>query len=161
MQAVSSTEEMKKAFAGNQKRAAMFFGNGDMFIEKLVEEPRHIEVQVMADHHGCTAALWERECSIQRRHQKVFEEAPSAFLNEEDRERICRAAVKAAKAISYTNAGTFEFLMDRHKNFYFLEMNTRHRGDHRPRSCRAADQGGKGGSAGSHTGANQKRGPCN
>ena len=130
MQAVSSTEEMKKAFAGNQKRAAMFFGNGDMFIEKLVEEPRHIEVQVMADHHGCTAALWERECSIQRRHQKVFEEAPSAFLNEEDRERICTAAVKAAKAISYTNAGTFEFLMDRHKNFYFLEMNTRLQVEH-------------------------------
>ncbi|RFU68675.1 acetyl-CoA carboxylase biotin carboxylase subunit [Bacillus sp. V59.32b] len=130
MQAVNNNEELLKAFEGNQKRAHMFFGNGDMFIEKLIEKPRHIEIQILADNHGDAVYLWERECSIQRRHQKVIEEAPSPFLDEATRRKMGEAAVKAAGAIGYSNAGTIEFLVDKDKNFFFLEMNTRLQVEH-------------------------------
>ncbi len=130
MQIVRSEEEIRKAFEGNQKRAASFFGNGEMFLEKFVENPRHIEIQILADEAGNTVFLWERECSIQRRHQKIVEEAPSPFLDEETRKRMGEAAVKAAKSIGYRNAGTVEFLVDEDKNFYFLEVNTRLQVEH-------------------------------
>lgn len=130
MQAVANEDELTKAFEGNQKRAQLFFGNGDMFIEKLIEKPRHIEIQVLADSFGNAVYLWERECSVQRRHQKVVEEAPSSFLDEETRNKMGMAAVKAVKSIGYSNAGTLEFLVDGDKNFYFLEMNTRLQVEH-------------------------------
>ncbi|WP_141994230.1 acetyl-CoA carboxylase biotin carboxylase subunit [Bacillus sp. B4EP4a] len=130
MQAVANEDELTKAFEGNQKRAQLFFGNGDMFIEKLIEKPRHIEIQVLADSFGNAVYLWERECSVQRRHQKVVEEAPSSFLDEETRNRMGMAAVTAVKSIGYSNAGTLEFLVDGDKNFYFLEMNTRLQVEH-------------------------------
>ncbi|WP_249597989.1 acetyl-CoA carboxylase biotin carboxylase subunit [Peribacillus frigoritolerans] len=130
MQAVANEDELIKAFEGNQKRAQLFFGNGDMFIEKLIEKPRHIEIQVLADSFGNAVYLWERECSVQRRHQKVVEEAPSSFLDEETRNRMGMATVKAVKSIGYSNAGTLEFLVDADKNFYFLEMNTRLQVEH-------------------------------
>lgn len=130
MQAISNEEELSKVFEGNQKRAQLFFGNGDMFIEKLIEKPRHIEIQVLADTFGNTVYLWERECSIQRRHQKVVEEAPSSFLDEETRKKMGEAAIKAVQCIGYHNAGTLEFLVDTNKDFYFLEMNTRLQVEH-------------------------------
>ncbi|QHS21980.1 acetyl-CoA carboxylase biotin carboxylase subunit [Virgibacillus sp. MSP4-1] len=130
MQLAHNEEEVKKAFEGNQKRAQTFFGDGAMYVEKSIPNPRHIEIQVLADQAGETVYLWERECSIQRRHQKVVEEAPSPFLDEATRERMGKAAVKAAKSIGYGNAGTIEFLVDEDKNFYFLEMNTRLQVEH-------------------------------
>lgn len=130
MQVVRNEEELRKAFEGNQKRAASFFGDGAMYMEKYIENPRHIEIQILADQHGNYLYLWERECSIQRRHQKVIEEAPSPFLDEQTRRKMGETAVKAAKHIGYTNAGTIEFLVDEQKNFYFLEMNTRLQVEH-------------------------------
>ncbi|MEB1808776.1 MAG: acetyl-CoA carboxylase biotin carboxylase subunit [Bacillaceae bacterium] len=130
MQVVRSDEEIKKAYEGNQKRATDFFGDGAMYVEKFVENPRHIEIQILADQAGNTLYLWERDCSVQRRHQKVVEEAPSPFLDEDTRRKMGEAAVRAAKAIGYENAGTIEFLVDEHKNFYFLEMNTRLQVEH-------------------------------
>ncbi|OLO36409.1 acetyl-CoA carboxylase biotin carboxylase subunit [Alkalihalophilus pseudofirmus] len=130
MQVVRSDEEIKKAYEGNQKRATDFFGDGAMYIEKFVENPRHIEIQILADQSGHTLYLWERDCSVQRRHQKVVEEAPSPFLDEETRKKMGETAVRAAKAIGYENAGTIEFLVDENKNFYFLEMNTRLQVEH-------------------------------
>ncbi|EZP76842.1 acetyl-CoA carboxylase biotin carboxylase subunit [Parageobacillus genomosp. 1] len=130
MQIVRDEDELRKAFEGNQKRAASFFGDGAMYLEKYIANPRHIEIQLLADEHGNCIYLWERECSIQRRHQKVVEEAPSPFLDEETRRKMGEAAVKAAKHIGYTNAGTIEFLVDEQKNFYFLEMNTRLQVEH-------------------------------
>lgn len=130
MQVVRSADEIRKAFGGNQKRATDFFGDGAMYVEKYVENPRHIEIQILADQFGDTVYLWERECSVQRRHQKVVEEAPSPFLDDETRVRMGDAAVKAAKSLGYHNAGTIEFLVDADKNFYFLEMNTRLQVEH-------------------------------
>lgn len=130
MQLVHSEEELLKAFAGNKKRAESFFGDGAMFLEKYIDEPHHIEVQILADSHGNVVPLWERECSIQRRNQKVVEEAPSPFINEETRSKMLEAAVKAAQHIGYSNAGTIEFLVDKEQNFYFLEMNTRLQVEH-------------------------------
>lgn len=130
MQVVRNEEELRKVYAGNQKRATDFFGNGAMYIEKYVEHPRHIEIQILADQFGDTVYLWERECSIQRRHQKVLEEAPSPFLDDETRLKMGAMAVKAAKSLGYHNAGTIEFLVDPEKNFYFLEMNTRLQVEH-------------------------------
>jgi acetyl-CoA carboxylase, biotin carboxylase subunit len=130
MQVVHNGDEIRKAFAGNQKRATDFFGDGAMYIEKFVENPRHIEIQILADGFGNTVYLWERECSIQRRHQKVVEEAPSSFITEKTRTKMGEAAVKAAKSIGYKNAGTIEFLVDEEQNFYFLEMNTRLQVEH-------------------------------
>ncbi|AMX83709.1 biotin carboxylase [Geobacillus subterraneus] len=122
--------ELRQAFEGSQKRAASFFGDGTMYIEKYIERPRHIEIQLLADGRGNCVYLWERECSIQRRHQKVVEEAPSPFLDEETRRKMGEAAVRAARYIGYANAGTIEFLVDEQKNFYFLEMNTRLQVEH-------------------------------
>jgi acetyl-CoA carboxylase biotin carboxylase subunit len=130
MQVVHNGDEIRKAFAGNQKRATDFFGDGSMYIEKFVANPRHIEIQILADGFGNTVYLWERECSIQRRHQKVVEEAPSSFITENTRTKMGEAAVKAAKSIGYKNAGTIEFLVDEQQNFYFLEMNTRLQVEH-------------------------------
>ncbi|MGM0876631.1 MAG: acetyl-CoA carboxylase biotin carboxylase subunit [Bacillota bacterium] len=130
MQIVGNDDEIHKAFEGNQKRAKDFFGDGAMYVEKYVENPRHIEIQILADGNGNTVYLWERECSIQRRHQKVVEEAPSPFLDEVTRAKMGEVSVKAAKSIGYKNAGTIEFLVDEQKNFYFLEMNTRLQVEH-------------------------------
>ena len=130
MQIVQKEEDLEKAFTNNSKRANQFFGDGSMFIEKLLVNARHIEIQLLGDHHGNVIHLYERECSIQRRNQKVIEEAPSTFISEETRELMGKTAVKAAKQIGYTNAGTIEFLVDEDENFYFLEMNTRVQVEH-------------------------------
>lgn len=119
-------EQMKLAVS----EATASFGDGAVFIEKYVGSPRHIEIQVLGDNFGNIVYLFERECSIQRRHQKLVEEAPSAVLTEDLRKRMGEAAVNVAKACSYTGAGTVEFLMDENKNFYFLEMNTRLQVEH-------------------------------
>ncbi|WP_175615558.1 acetyl-CoA carboxylase biotin carboxylase subunit [Piscibacillus halophilus] len=130
MQIVHNDQELEKAFESNARRAEQFFGNGTMFIEKVIENAHHIEIQLLADHHGNVLHLFDRECSIQRRHQKVIEEAPSPLLKEETRQKMADAAIKAAKAIHYKNAGTIEFLVDEDQNFYFLEMNTRLQVEH-------------------------------
>lgn len=119
-------DQMKRAIS----EAESAFGDGSVFIEKYIGSPRHIEIQVLADTHGNFLHLFERECSIQRRHQKVVEEAPSVILDEVLRQKMGEAAVKVAKACDYVGAGTVEFLMDEHKNFYFLEMNTRLQVEH-------------------------------
>lgn len=119
-----------KEFAAASNEAEKAFGNGDVYIEKYIEEPRHIEFQILADEHGNVIHLGERDCSIQRRHQKVVEEAPSPFMTPELREAMGEAAVKAAKACDYWNAGTIEFLVDKNRNFYFIEMNTRIQVEH-------------------------------
>ncbi|GAA0611554.1 acetyl-CoA carboxylase biotin carboxylase subunit [Virgibacillus siamensis] len=130
MQVVRSDDELMKAFESNSKRAKTFFGDGAMFMEKKLENARHIEIQLLADSHGNAVHLFERECSIQRRNQKVVEEAPSPFISEETRQKMGNAAVKAAESLGYTNAGTIEFLVDGQENFYFLEMNTRIQVEH-------------------------------
>src|SRR5579859_6257090 len=106
------------------------FADGSVFIEKYISSPRHIEMQVLADNHGNVVHLFERECSIQRRHQKVIEEAPSSIVDEKMRKEMGRCAVEIAKACNYSGAGTVEFLVDDKKNFYFLEMNTRLQVEH-------------------------------
>ncbi len=130
MQVVNGDGEMEKAFKMCQTRAKAYFANPTIYIEKFIENPRHVEVQVLADSSGKTVYLNERECSVQRRHQKVIEEAPSPAVDTGLRKRMGEAAVAAAKAINYVNAGTVEFLMDASKNFYFLEMNTRIQVEH-------------------------------
>lgn len=127
---IQNDEQLKRTFDQNIKMAKTFFGNGELYIEKYIENPRHIELQILADQYGNIVHLWERECSIQRRHQKIVEEAPSPFLDEYTREKMGEAAVKVAKTIGYTNAGTIEFLVDENKNFYFMEMNTRLQVEH-------------------------------
>ena len=123
-------EEAKEGFARSKSEAASSFGDDRIFIEKFVEEPRHIEIQVLADAHGNCIYLNERECSIQRRNQKVIEEAPSPFLDEETRRKMGEQAVALAKAVEYQSAGTVEFIVDKNRNFYFLEMNTRLQVEH-------------------------------
>lgn len=130
MQLVENSEELAKAFEGNQKRAQSFFGDGTMYMERFIANPHHVEVQITADHHDNVVPLFERECSIQRRNQKVVEEAPSPFISDETRERMLEASVKAAKHIGYVNAGTIEYLVDANQQFYFLEMNTRLQVEH-------------------------------
>lgn len=130
MQLVENAEELAKAFEGNQKRAQSFFGDGTMYMERFIANPHHVEVQIIADHQGNVVPLFERECSIQRRNQKVVEEAPSPFISQETREKMLEASVKAAKHIGYINAGTIEYLVDEQQNFYFLEMNTRLQVEH-------------------------------
>jgi len=130
MQVVHNSEELAKAYRTCRSRAAAYFGNGCVYLEKYLEEPRHIEVQILGDQYGNIIHLNERECSIQRRHQKVIEEAPSPLLDVEMRRQMGEVAVRAARAIGYTNAGTVEFLVDKHRNFYFLEMNTRLQVEH-------------------------------
>jgi acetyl-CoA carboxylase, biotin carboxylase subunit len=130
MRLVHSTEELKSDFESARSEAERAFGDGEVYIEKAIVNPRHIEIQVLADEHGHTVYLGERECSLQRRHQKVVEEAPSAIVDAEMRRRMGEAAVRVAEAAGYTNAGTVEFLVDQRRNFYFLEMNTRLQVEH-------------------------------
>jgi acetyl-CoA carboxylase biotin carboxylase subunit len=130
MRIVRTPDELPKFLKTAQREAEAAFGVGDVYLEKYVESPRHIEIQVMGDHHGNVIHLGERECSIQRRHQKLIEEAPSVALTEKQRRRLGSTVVDAAKAVQYTNAGTFEFLMDPTGKFYFLEANTRLQVEH-------------------------------
>jgi len=130
MQLVADAETLEKAFEGNQKRAQSFFGDGTMYMERFIANPHHVEVQIIADYEGNIVPLFERECSIQRRNQKVVEEAPSPFISEETRAKMLEASVQAVKHIGYVNAGTIEYLVDAEQNFYFLEMNTRLQVEH-------------------------------
>ena len=130
MRAVLSAEALPAAFTAASSEAERSFGSGEVYLEKLIERPRHIEVQVMADAHGNGLYLGERECSVQRRHQKVIEEAPSAVVDADLRRRMGEAAVRLALSAGYVNAGTVEFLVDEQRNFYFLEMNTRLQVEH-------------------------------
>jgi acetyl-CoA carboxylase, biotin carboxylase subunit len=130
MRKISSESEFDSAFESTKREALKAFADDSVYIEKYLENPKHIEVQVIADKHGNYRHLFERECSIQRRHQKIIEEAPSVFVDEVTRKKITVAALSAAKACSYFNAGTIEFLMDKNKDFYFLEMNTRLQVEH-------------------------------
>jgi acetyl-CoA carboxylase biotin carboxylase subunit len=130
MREVSSLEEMPALLESARREAESAFGDGNVYLEKLVEGARHIEIQILADQHGNVIHLGERDCSLQRRHQKLIEEAPSPFMDEELRQKIGEVAVKAAKSVEYINAGTIEFLVDKDKNFYFLEMNTRLQVEH-------------------------------
>jgi acetyl-CoA carboxylase biotin carboxylase subunit len=127
---VREEKELEPALARARGEARASFGDDSLYIEKFVQQPRHIEIQILADTHGNTVHLFERECSIQRRHQKVVEEAPGNGISGELRERMGQAAVAAAKAVGYVGAGTCEFLVDRYEDFYFLEMNTRVQVEH-------------------------------
>lgn len=130
MRVVHKTAELPAALEAAQREAQAAFGDSRVFIEKYIARPRHVEVQIFGDTHGHVVHLFERECSIQRRHQKIIEESPSPALTPELRERMCQAAVTAAKAIGYVNAGTVEFMLDDAGNFYFLEVNTRLQVEH-------------------------------
>lgn len=130
MRAVWKEEDLQKAFESAQQEAGAAFGNDGMYMEKLIEEPRHIEIQVVGDQYGKACHLSERDCSVQRRHQKLTEETPSPFMTDELRQKMGAAAVKAAEFIQYEGAGTVEFLVDKHRNFYFMEMNTRIQVEH-------------------------------
>ncbi|WP_433974849.1 acetyl-CoA carboxylase biotin carboxylase subunit [Tunturiibacter lichenicola] len=130
MRAVSRVEDLAAAFTAASSEAERSFGSGEVYLEKLIERPRHIEIQLIADEHGGCIYLGERECSVQRRHQKVIEEAPSAVVGAELRRRMGEAAAKLALSAGYVNAGTVEFLVDAEENFYFLEMNTRLQVEH-------------------------------
>lgn len=131
MEIIKNAESLEKAYKLASSRAKAYFGNPAIYLEKYIEEPRHIEVQVFADKHGNFLHLGERECSIQRRHQKVIEESPSIFLNPELRKKMTDAAVAISKAVNYENAGTVEFIVDNKTGeFYFLEMNTRLQVEH-------------------------------
>lgn len=130
MRVCTSDADLKEAFVSAVREAKSSFGDDRMFIEKFIENPRHIEIQVLADSHGNTVYLGERECSIQRRHQKVIEEAPSPFIDDATRKAMGEQSVKLAKAVKYVSAGTVEFIVDGDRNFYFLEMNTRLQVEH-------------------------------
>ncbi|NWF88598.1 MAG: acetyl-CoA carboxylase biotin carboxylase subunit [Ignavibacteriaceae bacterium] len=130
MRRINSKDEFIDNYDAVKRESAKAFANDDVYIEKLIVNPRHIEVQILGDKFGNYVHLFERECSIQRRHQKIIEEAPSPFVDDVTRDNITRSALNAAKACSYYNAGTIEFLMDSEKNFYFLEMNTRIQVEH-------------------------------
>src|SRR5690606_12689666 len=127
---VRSREDLPGALAAARREAESAFGDGTVYLERLIEGARHIEFQILADTHGNTVHLGERECSIQRRHQKLVEEAPSSFMDPELRQRMGEMAVRAAESVNYVNAGTIECLVDKDKNFYFLEMNTRLQVEH-------------------------------
>jgi acetyl-CoA carboxylase biotin carboxylase subunit len=130
MRAVWKYEDLKEAWDSARQESKAAFGNDDMYMEKLIEEPRHIEIQIVGDSYGKACHLSERDCSVQRRHQKLTEETPSPFMTDELRENMGTAAVKAAEYIKYEGAGTVEFLVDKHRNFYFMEMNTRIQVEH-------------------------------
>ncbi len=130
MRLVRTADELDDAIAAAQREAASAFGDGTVFVERYVDGGRHVEIQVFADHHGNTVALFERDCTVQRRHQKIVEEAPSPAVGPQLRERMSAAAVAAAQAVGYVGAGTVEFLLDRDGNFFFLEMNTRLQVEH-------------------------------
>ena len=130
MRAVWEPVELQKAWESARQEASASFGNDGMYMEKLIEEPRHIEIQIVGDSSGRACHLSERDCSVQRRHQKLTEETPSPFMTSALRKKMGEAAVKAAEYIKYEGAGTIEFLVDKHKNFYFMEMNTRIQVEH-------------------------------
>ena len=130
MRLVESEEYIENAFNTAQSEAEMSFNNGDLYLEKFIKKPRHIEVQILADKHGNVVALGERECSIQRRHQKLIEESPSSGVDEITRNKMYDAAIAGAKASNYVGAGTIEFLMDANNDFFFMEMNTRIQVEH-------------------------------
>ncbi len=130
MRIIWKEEDMVANYESAFKEAEAAFGNGAMYMEKYIEEPRHIEIQVVGDQYGKACHLSERDCSIQRRHQKLMEETPSPFMTDELRERMGEAAIKAALAVKYEGVGTVEFLVDKHRNFYFMEMNTRIQVEH-------------------------------
>ncbi len=130
MRAIWKEEELEPNFESAVQEAKAAFGNGGMYMEKLIEEPRHIEIQVVGDQYGKACHLSERDCSVQRRHQKLTEETPSPFMTDKLRDEMGKAAVKAAEYIKYEGAGTVEFLVDKHRNFYFMEMNTRIQVEH-------------------------------
>jgi len=130
MRIVKEEKEFKKAWDDARQESAAAFGNDGLYLEKFVEEPRHIEIQIIGDSTGRACHLSERDCSIQRRHQKLVEETPSPFITDELREKMGAAAIKGAEAIGYEGAGTIEFLVDKHRNFYFMEMNTRIQVEH-------------------------------
>ncbi|RZP11953.1 MAG: acetyl-CoA carboxylase biotin carboxylase subunit [Flavobacteriales bacterium] len=130
MRAVWSEEDLENAWKSARAESKAAFGNDDMYMEKLIEEPRHIEIQIIGDSKGNACHLSERDCSIQRRHQKLAEETPSPFMTDKLREEMGLAAVRAAEYIKYEGAGTVEFLVDKHRNFYFMEMNTRIQVEH-------------------------------
>jgi len=125
-----SEEELEEALSAAKQEAIQFFGNGDVYIEKFIVNPRHVEIQIIADEHGNAVHLGERDCSCQRRNQKVLEESPSPVMTPELREKMGQAALRAAKVYGYYNAGTVEFLVDKDKNFYFMEMNARIQVEH-------------------------------
>ena len=130
MRAVWKAEDLQKAWDSARQEAGAAFGNDGMYMEKLIEEPRHIEIQVVGDSYGKACHLSERDCSVQRRHQKLTEETPSPFMTPALRKKMGEAAVRASEYIKYEGAGTVEFLVDKHKNFYFMEMNTRIQVEH-------------------------------
>ena len=130
MRAVWKEENLKDAWDSAKQESKAAFGNDDMYMEKLIEEPRHIEIQIVGDSNGKACHLSERDCSVQRRHQKLTEEVPSPFMTDALRKKMGEAAVKAAEFIKYEGAGTVEFLVDKHRNFYFMEMNTRIQVEH-------------------------------
>jgi len=130
MRIVHNENDLKEALESTSREAKNYFGDGSIYIEKFVEDPRHIEVQIIGDNHGNVVHLYERECSIQRRYQKIIEESPSPTLTNEVRNKMGETAVKIGKAINYNNAGTIEFLVDKNMNYYFLEMNTRVQVEH-------------------------------
>ena len=130
MRAVWKEEDLKGAWDSARQESKAAFGNDDMYMEKLIEEPRHIEIQIIGDSNGKACHLSERDCSVQRRHQKLTEEVPSPFMTDALRKKMGAAAVKAAEFIKYEGAGTVEFLVDKHRNFYFMEMNTRIQVEH-------------------------------
>jgi acetyl-CoA carboxylase, biotin carboxylase subunit len=130
MRIIWKEEELQPNFESATKEAEAAFGNGAMYMEKYIEEPRHIEIQVVGDQFGKACHLSERDCSVQRRHQKLVEETPSPFMTDELRERMGNAAIKAALAVQYEGVGTVEFLVDKYRNFYFMEMNTRIQVEH-------------------------------
>jgi acetyl-CoA carboxylase biotin carboxylase subunit len=130
MRVVKTEEELEPAWDSARKEAAASFGNDGMYMEKFIEDPRHIEIQIIGDQFGNYCHLSERDCSIQRRHQKLMEETPSPFMTDELRDRMGEAALKAAASVQYEGAGTVEFLVDKNRDFYFMEMNTRIQVEH-------------------------------
>ena len=130
MRVVKSEDMLLESIEGAKRESKSSFGNDTVFLEKYLEKPRHIEFQILADEKGNTIHLFERECSIQRRHQKIIEESPSPVMTPELREEMGKAAVTAAKAVGYSNAGTVEFMIEEHLNYYFMEMNTRLQVEH-------------------------------
>ncbi|PST84219.1 acetyl-CoA carboxylase biotin carboxylase subunit [Pedobacter yulinensis] len=130
MRIVWKDEEFENAWDSARQEAGAAFGNDGIYLEKFIEDPRHIEIQVIGDQYGKACHLSERDCSIQRRHQKLVEESPSPFMTDELREKMGEAAIKGAVAVQYEGAGTIEFLVDKHRNFYFMEMNTRIQVEH-------------------------------
>src|SRR4030095_491177 len=130
MRLVWEEAEMERSYNSAKAEAAASFKNDGLYMEKFVEEPRHIEIQIAGDQYGNVCHLSERDCSIQRRHQKLVEESPSPFMTDELRMKMGEAAKKAASSINYESVGTVEFLVDKHRNFYFMEMNTRIQVEH-------------------------------